>query len=307
LPVSRRDAFNKMMSRLVADVGVPSLSLKSSKDIYASYLNSFNSAFSIGTSLYASATPAAPIVGPTFPVLYQAYYDQINNVVNNHPFFLRIRELRPQHYNTYINDQAYRFALAEFLIVNNLSAVVDVPTMFQDGHSSNYLNEIDWKPSPDVISVLTAYACMTKLIASLKSYPLPGSPGKSLLDATTLIMFSEFDRTPAYSYLQSYYSNIPGTGHWITSSAVLAGAGVNGGKVVGRIAGGPGEGRYANVSGGTTGLGDGYKIDFKTGLPDTNGQTAYIENIFPTMMAIFGLSVPERQKTADGAIAAIMK
>jgi hypothetical protein len=66
------------------------------------------------------------------------------------------------------------------------------------------------------------------LIADLKA--TPGSvPGKTMLDETTILAFSEFARTPLFN-------NIRGRDHFLGNSVLIAGAGVKRGLTVGKSA-----------------------------------------------------------------------
>ncbi|MBI4816362.1 MAG: DUF1501 domain-containing protein [Deltaproteobacteria bacterium] len=57
----------------------------------------------------------------------------------------------------------------------------------------------------------------------------PSPRGGSLLDETTVLVFSEFGRTPMFN-------NLRGRDHHLGSSCLLAGAGIKGGRTIGRSA-----------------------------------------------------------------------
>ncbi|MCS6884849.1 MAG: DUF1501 domain-containing protein [Acidobacteriota bacterium] len=69
-------------------------------------------------------------------------------------------------------------------------------------------------------------AAVAKLIADLAS--TPSKTGKSLLDETLIVMMGEFGRSPGSLNNQS------GRDHYLQMSAVFAGGGVKGGRVIGK-------------------------------------------------------------------------
>ncbi len=70
------------------------------------------------------------------------------------------------------------------------------------------------------------FRALSVLVDDLKKTPHPFTEGKSMLDTTTIMAFSEFARTPMLN-------NNNGRDHWLASSALLIGAGVPHNKVVG--------------------------------------------------------------------------
>lgn len=73
------------------------------------------------------------------------------------------------------------------------------------------------------------FRALAALIQDLKNTPSTDSPGKSMLDETTILAFSEFGRTPLFN-------NIQGRDHFLGNSVLVAGAGVKGGITIGRSA-----------------------------------------------------------------------
>lgn len=70
------------------------------------------------------------------------------------------------------------------------------------------------------------FKALSVLVDDLKTTPHPSIEGKTLLDATTIMCFSEFARTPLLN-------GNGGRDHWLASSALLVGAGVPHNKVIG--------------------------------------------------------------------------
>jgi uncharacterized protein (DUF1501 family) len=70
---------------------------------------------------------------------------------------------------------------------------------------------------------------LSALLRDLKSTPSKANPGKSVLDETTIIAWSEFGRTPLFN-------NIKGRDHFLGNSCLLAGAGIKRGIAVGESA-----------------------------------------------------------------------
>ncbi len=73
------------------------------------------------------------------------------------------------------------------------------------------------------------WKALAALITDLKNTPSADSPGKTMLDETTIVAFSEFGRTPLFN-------NIRGRDHFLGNSCLLAGAGIKRGLTVGRSA-----------------------------------------------------------------------
>lgn len=70
------------------------------------------------------------------------------------------------------------------------------------------------------------WKALAQLVDDLKAEPHPRDPSKKLIDTTTVVVFSEFARTPMIN-------NREGRDHWLVNSALLLGAGVPHNKVVG--------------------------------------------------------------------------
>lgn len=70
---------------------------------------------------------------------------------------------------------------------------------------------------------------LAALLTDLKSSPDPRNNGSSLFDTTTVVVFSEFARTPMFNNLQ-------GRDHFVGNSCLVAGAGLKGGLSIGASA-----------------------------------------------------------------------
>lgn len=94
--------------------------------------------------------------------------------------------------------------------------------------------------------------------------------GTPLIESTTVVVFSEMGRTPQLN---------PGGGkdHWTWTSALLMGAGVQGGQVVGAF--------DEQLMG--------LPIDLNNGLPDESGTSLTSENIGATLLKLAGLDPSE--------------
>jgi uncharacterized protein (DUF1501 family) len=113
-------------------------------------------------------------------------------------------------YDSLITRFAFKMALAEYLTVNNLSAVVELEDFCGDCHASQ---------STQVLVMLVVYTALQMLIQKLRE--------TGLIERTTLVMMSDFDRAPVLSADNPAANADPGTGHWSTASMIFAGCGVN--------------------------------------------------------------------------------
>ena len=114
---------------------------------------------------------------------------------------------------------------------------------------------------------------------------LQKSGGKSWLDHTTILCFSEFSRTPLFN-------QFGGRDHHLTSSCLLAGAGIVGNQVVG--------------ASGDVGMGPG-RYDFKARRAvSTGGENLLPEHIAATLIASAGLD-PWTLRDPKAPIDALLK
>ena len=104
----------------------------------------------------------------------------------------------------------------------------------------------------------------------------PGSGGGALLDEVTVVVFSEMGRHPKLNTMN-------GRDHWTFTSAMLVGAGVRGGQVVG------GFDEYAM----------GVPTDLASGAPSDAGETLLSSHFGATVLAAGGVDPAEY--ISDGA------
>ncbi|HLL52589.1 MAG TPA: DUF1501 domain-containing protein, partial [Myxococcaceae bacterium] len=103
------------------------------------------------------------------------------------------------------------------------------------------------------------------LVTDLRSSPHPA--GGNFMDHTTLMVFSEFSRTPMLN-------STSGRDHHLSSSCLLMGAGIKHNVVFGKS--------------GDVGMSPGV-VDHKTGLPDPSGRNIFPEDVIATVLASAGL------------------
>lgn len=70
------------------------------------------------------------------------------------------------------------------------------------------------------------WRALAALLTDLKASPDPEDSGARLFDTTTLVVFSEFARTPLFN-------NLRGRDHFVGNSCLVAGAGIKGGQTIG--------------------------------------------------------------------------
>jgi hypothetical protein len=200
-----------------------------------------------------------------------------------------------------LRSQAWFYAFADFLIRKNLSAVVDIPAWsgMLDAHGGSLGCYLD-----DFLNQQFTQGLYFAMIRSLKSVAL--DTGGTLLDITTLSLHSEFDRLPFHESkgFGDGSKNLQiGTNHSNTASVLLAGYGINRGRVVGGVHEGP---NMTDLFPGRNYL-DPLPVNLSTGRPDAGGQVPNILSLCPTLVAVFGGSLPPQQTTDYGAIPAILK
>jgi uncharacterized protein (DUF1501 family) len=110
------------------------------------------------------------------------------------------------------------FAAAFVAMQSDLTTIVTVRTGGFDTHSNELANQL---PRQQKIAKTLA-----TLVADLRATPDPRDPGRSLADTTTIVLCSEFVRTPKFN-------DAAGTDHQNTASAIVMGPGVRDGAVVG--------------------------------------------------------------------------
>ncbi len=182
---------------------------------------------------------------------------------------------------------AWNLALAEFLVVNDLSAVIDLSITGWDSHTI--------LASPGVRTVL-AMAGYRELIRKLGSTPNPDGTGM-LLDCTLLTYGSEFERQGKFATLGGSW----GTSHATTYSFVMAGHRTNGGKIFGaHTRGEQATGIYKAV------YGNPINLDPVTGeLGTATTMTPF--GIFPTILTLMQVPIPLQQVTQSSSSPFLIK
>lgn len=179
-----------------------------------------------------------------------------------------------------LQNMAYEFALAEFVVKFDLAAVFTGNAFAGDFHSDNHM---------DFLFASISSTLFFTLIDHLSNIPLAN--GGSLLDLTTCVMSTELNRTYARTKLS--YDKYPGTSHASATSALIAGAGVRGGHKIGGRSTGP-FGPYASVE-------PNYDAPLpigSDGVPIASGKLYGQRCLAPTILDILGTSVPPQQVAA---------
>ncbi|NUP12006.1 MAG: DUF1501 domain-containing protein [Polyangiaceae bacterium] len=142
----------------------------------------------------------------------------------------------------------------------------------------------DWATDhPD--GVRDGLMTLAGMIAYLKSAPSPFDGGGSAWDHTTLLVFSEFSRTPLLN-------NREGRDHHLSSSCVVAGPGIKGGQAIGA----------------TTDQGMATRpIDLVTGAPKTGGITVGPADVIFTLLHSMGITDVSLGNQPKNLIEAMLK
>lgn len=152
-----------------------------------------------------------------------------------------------------------RAALAAQAIKTGLSRVVSVAlSTGLDTHDGTWAGQHS-------VGLEAGFESLARLIRDLRDSEAPG--GGSFLSKTTLVAFSEFSRTPRLNERN-------GRDHHLGSSALVAGAGLRPGQVIGRssdLAMGP------------------ELIDLATGRPDEGGISLQPEHVLTTVLQAAGM------------------
>jgi uncharacterized protein (DUF1501 family) len=167
-------------------------------------------------------------------------------------------------------------AFAAQTLKSNLAQFVSLKFAgnFVDGHAST---------NPGHLSGLyPCIAALANLIDDLGNTPAPDSLAGTLLDNTTIVVFSEFSRDPTFNK----YTGV-GRDHHFSNSCLLIGAGIKGPSVIGATT------RIGGMQPSVVDFQDGCKV-----LPDSakpNGNQRYItpDDIGATLLASAGLDHSE--------------
>ncbi len=281
LSTDRRTLLNDTIRALTQQMGASSLKLPRSKGLFASFMDFFNGAVTVGGSNYATSLE--------FTALVSKYADEMTTALGTHAFkgwfpsstlFEMNISRKSTAQETEFFDLASRFALAEFLVVHDLAAVVDLPTLHTDFHQ---------RVDDECGTMLAIYTGYRVLVRSLRQTEWPAGSGKSLLDITTVVMHTEFDRDPLLSG-DNLMLNRSGTGHFDRGGSLLmAGMGVRGGTVVGDFKRSA-AGRYTDADYPATAFipFSALPIDPRTGLPSPTGRVVTMRAVYPTLLSVFG-------------------
>ncbi|MBC7396848.1 MAG: DUF1501 domain-containing protein, partial [Bdellovibrionales bacterium] len=199
--------------------------------------------------------------------------------------------------NTFYPNLIDRFALAAYLVRQNLSAVVD----FREGVGMGVVDDAHGNVLPGLAKEMVFFIGYHELMLYLDEYK-EANPGETLLDATHIVMHTEMDRTPNVAGNAFVAGN--GTNHAQKSTTVLmAGYGVNGGRVIGDNHKGANDANQFTSQGFTHAL----PIDLGTGLPNERGKLVTIKTLAPTMLAMFDTALPFNQISDEDALPAAIK
>ena len=271
----RRQLVDQAVESLSKVVSDNSTTNTSTQNVFSSFLNSFVGGNSITGSNFAASAEFLAIV--------DAYKTEIRSIVNNHVFktswFSNSGATDILAANGYVDQLAFRFALAEFLVIKDLSTVVDI-SVPGEGDFHNNANR-------DALFHLGLYAAYTTLVRRLKKTEL--TPGMSALEYTTVVMHSEFERHPVISHLDEASKLTPGADHWgVATSIWLAGKGVNRGKVIGDFKRGTSSSKFGSSSYNAFKPYYALPVDKTSGQVSLSGILPHIKNLNPTILSMFG-------------------
>jgi uncharacterized protein (DUF1501 family) len=111
----------------------------------------------------------------------------------------------------------------------------------------------------------TTFAGLTQLLDGMTARP-GRTPGSKMIDDTLVVCFSEFSRTPKLN-------SQAGKDHWPVTSAVVMGAGIQGGRAFGA----------------TTAAVEATAVDFHTGAASPSGQTLMSHNFVAGVLTAAGV------------------
>ncbi|MFN3696914.1 MAG: DUF1501 domain-containing protein [Pseudobdellovibrio sp.] len=273
----RRQLVDQAVESLSKVVSENTSTNASTQNVFSSFLNSFIGGNSISGSNFATSTE--------FLSIFEAYKSEIRSIVNNHIFkttwFSSSGATDIVATNGYVDQLSFRFALAEFLVVKDLSTVVDILVPGEADFHNN--------ANRDALFHLGLYAAYTILVRRLKKTEL--TPGASALEYTTVVMHSEFERHPIISHLDESSKLTPGADHWGPATSIwLAGKGVNKGKVIGDFKRGTSSSKFGSSSYNAFKPYYALPVDKSSGQVSLSGIFPHIKNLNPTILAIFGAS-----------------
>lgn len=178
---------------------------------------------------------------------------------------------------TDLNGIKARAALAGQAMVNGVSNVVSVT--LANGLDDHF--DLFTQQAP---ALRDGFDALGRLIGYLKAKQVPGS-AKSFWQCTTMMVFSEFSRTPLINTRD-------GRDHHLTASCLLAGPGLKGNTVFGAST--------------DTGMGT-QKFNFRTGMADAMGALIRPADVHATVLQSMGLSSAHLSNQSPRVIEALIR
>jgi uncharacterized protein (DUF1501 family) len=170
-----------------------------------------------------------------------------------------------------------RAALAAQALANGVSQAVSVQL------ASGLDDHFDWD-TDHATSLRTSFDALGRLISYLKSVKYKGT-SDSVWQHTTLMVFSEFSRTPLIN-------SRGGRDHHLASSCLVAGPGIKGNTVIG----------------GTTDVQlAARKVNPTTGLPDDGGVPLRPADVHATVLQSMGLSYQHISNQSPNVLRAMLR
>ena len=192
-------------------------------------------------------------------------------------------------------DLIDQFALSSYLVRRNLSAVID----FKDGDGGSVIDDAHHNTFPGQVKAMIFFTCYQQLMLSLDEVK-EVNPGETLLDATHIVMHTEMDRTPWIG--NDDFSE--GTNHSdYSTSFLMAGYGINGGKVVGDLHHGPNDVSQFGAGTFTAPL----PIDPNSGEVKSGGKIVTMAALAPTIVEMFGAKLPDNQISEQSFVGGIIR
>ncbi len=272
---TRRSFIDSAVQKLSTELGSSKLSLSNSQDAFTSFWAAYSGVYNLFDLSTGSSTRTLPSKNTEYTTLLTA----VIHTSSGHTFAKDWFKVACGTYATTltsaVSSLAFRFALAEYLIENNLSSVIDIPGIGHDNHSS-----ID----QECLIVLLEMEAMRIFMERLAAIEASDGSGRKLSDCTLLVAHTEFDRDKIIAYSAT---GTGGTQHWeYTTGCFFAGMGVNGGQITGDVK------KPGVHTSGYSSIGN-YRampISSTTGAVDPNGSIPSAYSIFPTVLSIFECS-----------------
>ncbi len=212
-------------------------------------------------------------------MLESAKYDLFNFVLDEPPAVVQtLFENLQITTATDLSGVKGRAALAGHALAQGVSQAVSVSLV------SGLDDHFDWGAN-HATELRTGFEALGLLIGHLKATPAPGGAPGSVWDHTTLVVFSEFARTPLVNGRN-------GRDHHLASSALVGGPGIRGNQVIG-----------ATSDEGMDAMG----IDFNSGAVSSTGQPIRPSDLHATLLESMGLSSAHLSNQTPEVIQAMLK